>query len=292
MTLRTALKWIGLGLGGLLVLVGIAGLVLFTIGRGRLNRPFEPPAGLASVSQDSASVALGEHVMRIHGCQGCHGEALGGQIFLDIPPGLFVASNLTRGRGGIGDRYTDGDWDHAIRYGVRPDKSPLIPVMPYQLFNHLSDEDAAVLIAYLKTLPAVDNELPSTHVRLAGYITVGLPSMRNFRGEPGRPPTAPPQIGTPAYGAYLASTICVECHGDHLQGGKHPAPDAPPGPGLVAATYGTEEVFATTVRDGIAPGDRKLSPWMPSQRLKYLTDEEIHSLWLYIQTLTPGTAQP
>jgi hypothetical protein len=39
------------------------------------------------------------------------------------------------------------------------------------------------------------------------------------------------------------------------------------------------------VRTGIAPGNRKLSDWMPSQRLKYLTDEEIQALYAYLQTL-------
>ena len=235
--------------------------------------------------EDSSSLARGEHILQIHGCQGCHGKDLRGQVFLDIPLGRIVASNLTRGRGGIGAAYRAEDWDHAVRFGVRPDHSPLVPVMPYRLFNRLSDADAAALIAYLIRLPAIDNPLPPTIIRLPGYVVVGMGGMQGLFGHLGQPPSAAPRPGTVEYGAYLASTICVECHGERLQGGKHPAPDAPPAPSLAAAAHWPQAVFAATVRTGIAPGNRKLSEWMPSTRLKYLTDEEIQALYAYLQTL-------
>lgn len=282
------LKWIGISLGGLLALLGVAAVVFVMVGRARLSRRYEAPPGLTAVPHDPASVARGEHIVRIHGCHECHGEALSGRVFLDIPPGRFVAPNLTSGRGGIGKSYHDDDWDHAIRYGVRPDHSSLVPVMPYRLFNHLSDTDAAALIGYLKGLPAIDNQLPPTRIRVPGYVMVSLADMQKFRGLLSRPPTAPPPSGTAAYGAYLASTICVECHGERLQGGKHPAPDAPPAPGLAAAAYWSQPEFVAAVRTGIAPGGRKLSDWMPSQRLQYLTDEEIQALRAYLQTLQPA----
>jgi cytochrome c553 len=208
-------------------------------------------------------------------------------VFLNIPPGLFIAPNLTGGLGGIGKTYGDGDWDRAIRYGVRPDHSSLLPVMPYQRFNHLSDSDAAALIAYLKALPPIDNQLPPTTMRLPGYIIVSLADMEEFRGRLSKPPSVSPPPGTAAYGAYLASTICAECHGDRLQGGKHPAPDAPPGPGLAPAADWSQPEFAAAVRAGMAPGGRKLSNWMPSEQLQYLTDEEIQALYAYLQTLKP-----
>jgi cytochrome c553 len=37
----------------------------------------------------------------------------------------------------------------------------------------------------------------------------------------------------------------------------------------------------------MAPGGRKLSNWMPSEQLQYLTDEEIQALYAYLQTLKP-----
>ncbi len=244
---------------------------------------------LTSLAIDSASVARGEHVARINGCHGCHGAKLGGAVVADMPLGRFVASNLTSGRGGIGAAYRDEDWDRAIRFGVRPDHRAIIPVMPYRMFNHFSDTDAAELIAYLRKLPPVDNVLPSTTVRIPGYIVVGTGAMNKLFGDLSRPPRTSPPEGTPVYGAYLASTICAECHGANLRGGQHPAPDAPPGPSLVPASYWSQQQFVTTVRTGIAPGSRKLSEWMPSKRLNYLTDPEIQSVYQYIQTLQPRT---
>ncbi len=131
---------------------------------------------------DSAAVARGEHIALIHGCRDCHGKDLGGRVFLDIPPGRFVAPNLTGGRGGVGRSYRDHDWDRAIRQGVRQDSTSLLPIMPYQLFNRLSDEDAAALIAWLKRLPAVDNELPPMKIRIPGYAMVSLADMQDSAG--------------------------------------------------------------------------------------------------------------
>ncbi len=289
MPLPRPLKWIGIGLGALLGVLGVAALILALVGRARLDRNQENLPGLTVVPGDSSALARGEHVLKILGCRGCHGEDLGGRVFLDLPLGRFVATNLTPGQGGVGATYREEDWDHAIRFGMRPNHTSLVPVMPYRLFNHLSDGDAAALIAYLQRLPPVDNPLPPTTVRLPAYIAVGLGGMGELFGRLGPPPSAAPPPGTAAHGAYLAATICVECHGERLQGGKHPAPDAPPGPSLVPASYWPRPAFAEAVRTGIAPGNRKLSDWMPVPRLRYLTDEEIEALYAYIQTLRPGT---
>ena len=162
--------------------------------------------------------------------------------------------------------------------------------MPFRFFNHLSDADAAALIAYLKRLPPVDHALPPTSVKLPGYLMVGMGNMQKLFGRLGQPPSASPPRGTAAYGAYLASTICVECHGEQLQGGKHPAPDAPPAPSLVPAAHWPQPAFASAVRTGIAPGNRKLSAWMPSHRLQYMTDDEIQAVYAYLQTLGTRTA--
>ena len=283
------LKWIGLSLGGLLGLLVAGGLLFLVIGWTRLRRVFVPPPGLTAVPADSTTLARGEHLLRIYGCQECHGADLGGRAFLDIPIAHIVAPNLTRGHGGIGAAYRDADWDHAIRFGVRPDHTSLVPVMPYRLFNHLSDVDAAALIAYVERVPPVDHLLPSTTVRVPGYVMVGLADRKRFFGDRSQPPAVAPPAGTAAYGAYLVSTICADCHGAQLQGGRHPAPDAPPGPSLVPAAYLPESTFAATVRTGIAPGNRKLNPWMPAARLQYLTDDELQALYAYLQTRKPST---
>ena len=58
------------------------------------------------------------------------------------------------------------------------------------------------------------------------------------------------------------------------------------------AAHWSQPEFGAAVRTGIAPGGRHLSAWMPSQRLQYLTDEEIQALYAYLRTLQPSTTVP
>ena len=287
--MRKWLKRIGVGLGVLLGLLVVAAGVMYAVGRSKLARTYDaPPTALARVAVDPAAVERGRHVMQMHGCQECHGQALSGKVFLDIPPGMIVAPNLTRGRGGVGSRYTDADWDRAVRHGLRPDGRTLLPFMPYRLYNRLGDGDAAALIAYLKSLPPVDNEVPATRVRLPGYAMLTMMGDDELRGGiDGAPPRkAPPPPGpTAAYGAYLASTVCVECHGERLEGGQHPAPEAPPGPELSHAGAWPLADFARTVRTGVAPGGRRLSEWMPSRYFREMSDVELGAIHAYLKTL-------
>jgi len=101
-------------------------------------------------------VVRGEHVANIHGCTHCLGEGLSGKVFLDIPPGRFVASNLTSGQGGVGNAYAGSDWDRAVRFGLRHDRRKLLPMMPSRIYAKLADSDAVALSAYLDQLPPVD----------------------------------------------------------------------------------------------------------------------------------------
>jgi len=289
---RKWLKRIGIGLGGLVGLLAIAAGVVYVMGKSKLGRTYDaPPAVLSSVAVDPAAVERGRHVMQMHACQECHGSDLSGKVFLDIPPGLIVAPNLTRGRGGVGGRYADADWDRAIRHGLRRDGRSLLPFMPFRLYNRLGDEDAAALIAYLRTLPPVDHEVPATEVRLPGYAMVTMMGDEGLRGgiDGAAPRKAPPPPGpTAAYGAYLASTACVECHGERLEGGRHPAPEAPPGPELSHAGGWPFADFARTVRTGVAPGGRRLSEWMPSRYFREMSDTELQALQAYLGTLHPA----
>ena len=287
--MRKVFRWIAVGFGGLVGVLAVAVVALLLVGRSRANRTYDAPrAFAASVPADPATVERGRHVMRTHGCQECHGEQLQGTVFLDIPPGRIVASNLTRGRGGVGASYTDADWDRAVRYGVRPSGKMILPFMPYEMYNRLSDDDVAALVAYLKSLPPVDNELPPSEVRVPGYLMLAMSSSDQLPGGLAGPvrPGVPPGP-TAEYGEYLASTVCVACHGSDLRGGKHPAPDAPPGPGLQAAGTWAYEDFARAVRTGQAP-TRALSEWMPSKFFSEMTDVELQAIHAHLKTLAPA----
>ncbi|HEU0012295.1 MAG TPA: cytochrome c [Longimicrobium sp.] len=287
--MRKVLKWLGIGLSGLVALALVAGTVLYFVGRKKLGREYRPGPVVAAAA-DPAAAARGEHLARILACTGCHGEGLGGKRFLDIPPMRLNAPNLTRGKGGVGAHYTAAQWDAAVRYGVKPSGRMVLPFMPYAMYNNLSDADAAAIAAYLSSLPPVHSDtIPPTKVRLPGYMMVATMNLEKMRGDLDGPRrAAPPPAGTAEWGQYFASSICVECHGEKMQGGQHPAPDAPPGPGMAAAATWSREQFARTLRTGVTPQGRKLDEWMPSQTaFRHLTDEEIAGLHLYIQRLYP-----
>ncbi len=285
--MRTWLRWTGRLLAVVVGLLVIAVVSVYVIGRSKLQRTYALESPLTAIPADAASIERGRHVADIHGCSFCHGDDLGGKVFLDIPPGLIVASNLTSGKGGVGGRYSGVEWDRAVRFGVRHDRRGLLPFMPFALYGGLSDEDAAALAAYLEQLPPVDNELPPLEVRPIGYAMVAFTDSDRQRADPAAARTPRPAIEPNAvYGQYLAATICSECHGADLRGGKHPAPHAPPVPGLLHTAAWELPVFALAVRAGESPGGRVLSEWMPSRAyLHRLDDTEVAALHARVQEL-------
>jgi hypothetical protein len=172
--IRKILKWIGIVLGSLVGLLVLAFIVLYMIGGAKWNRircNYDVPVETIIVPTDRASIARGEHIATIHMCGYCHTETLSGQS--ETVPGLVTLTfpNLTAG--GVGATNTDEDWARAIRHGVGHDGRGLV-MMPARYFYYLSDEDLGALIAYLKTLPSVDDELPPLNLGPLGRVMLGL----------------------------------------------------------------------------------------------------------------------
>ena len=284
--MKKLLKWTGIVLGCLIGLILIAGVTLYTIGSGAFDKTYEVTPKLTSVTADSASLAHGEHLAKIHVCQYCHGDNFEGRVFVDAPPFLVVSSNLTAGKGGIGQAYSDADWDRAIRHGIKPDGKAVV-IMPSKIFNHMSDDDANALIAYLKSVPPVDNELPVTELRALGAIiagTGGLGPDEFVNVDPSRS-SAPAPGPTAEYGAYLANITCIGCHSDDLRGGVSPNPDLP-GPDLAPAASWSFDMFAKTMRTGVNPGGKQMDPeWMPWEAFQYMTDDELTAIHEHLKTL-------
>jgi cytochrome c553 len=251
-----------------------------------MNQTFAVTPSLTSVASDSATLARGQHLARIHACHYCHGDNLEGKVFVDAPPFLVVAANLTSGRGGIGQAYTDADWDRALRHGVKPDGKAVI-IMPSRLFNRLSDDDANALIAYLKSVPPVDHELPATEVRALGAViagTGGLGPDDFINTNPSR--TSAPALGpTLEYGTYLTGITCIECHGADLRGGVSPDPEVP-GPDLAVAGSWPLDAFIQMMRTGVNPGGKTLNAEvMPWPAFQHMTDDELQAIYEHLKTL-------
>ena len=261
------LKWVGIVAGVLvaLVVIGIGTLVL--LGSSRLNKTYDIDVAAIPIPTDEASIERGRHVVAtVTLCEGCHGDGFKGDIVIEEVPflGMIVASNLTTGKGGKGGEYTDLDFVRAIRHGVGRDGKPLA-IMPSDFYTKLGDADVGEIIAYVRSLPPVDNEVPGTTFGLLGKIYLQLEDTflpaQIIDHDATYPP--PPEPGVTAeYGKYLA-LVCTVCHGENMAGVDLPAAagEAPSGPNLTPkgplATY-TEQDFVMTIRTGVRPNGESI----------------------------------
>lgn len=289
--MKKLLKWIGMILGGFIALVLVAFTVLYVRAEARLNKSYNVQAESIAIPDTPHSLAIGQHWSEVH-CQSCHGADLGGGRFFDDPALGFVdAPNLTSGLGGIGQDYTDEDWILAIRHGIKPDGKSVF-LMPSNDFYYYNDSDLAGIVAYMKSIPAVDRETRPRSLSPLGKVLFQLGVLGDLlRAEiiphDVRPP-APPIGITLEYGEYLVnSNGCRACHGSNLAGGQPPEPGAPFAPNLTPGGEligWNEEDFFRALREGKTPGGKELNPaFMPWKGLGRMTDDELKTIWFYLQ---------
>jgi cytochrome c553 len=281
------------------VLLGaaVAGVVAYARAdlASRGSRTYDIRLPPLTVRYDAATVARGEHLAKhVAGCTECHGDDLGGKVFVDDPGlGRISAPNLTRGEGGRGARLGEADWLRAIRYGVGDAHRPLF-IMPVRDYQTYSGEDIAAMIAYARTVPPVDRIVPSRETTpLAAVLALAgkLPSYEVEAIDVNAPlPAAVPVGRTVEYGRYLAQT-CTGCHRADWSGGPMAAapPDAPPvsnlTPGGELAQW-SEADFVRAMREGKRPDGRSLHPFMPWRAFAGMTDDELGALFVFLRQLS------
>jgi cytochrome c553 len=292
-------KWIGIVLGGLVGLVLLSAIVLYTKSRIEFANKYTVQAEAVSVPTDAASIERGKHLSQIL-CQECHSADMGGDAtkFTLGPIGSILIPNLTSGQGGLGTQLSDADFVRATRLGIKPDGTSVF-LMPSHDFAHLSDTDLGDLIAYIRSVPPVDRQTPEPHVRLTvlGNVMYGAggfghllraDTIQHMVEVP-----AAPQPGVSAdYGGYLASINgCHDCHGAQLAGGKPSAPGSPLAPNLTPAgelRAWTEADFIKTLRTGVTPSGTQLpDQFMPWKNKGLMSDDELKAVWAYLQSLPP-----
>lgn len=212
----------------------------------------------------------------------------------------LTCPNLTpdhdTGAGGVPEHA----FEQAIRSGIAHDGRVLHPMMPYQNYHGMSDEDVASIVAFIKSVPPVKNALPRTEIPEAIKATLtGLPPANHV--------VAPARSEGPSYGKYLAQlAICANCHTPKDSNGKA-VPDMElaggmilKGPwGEVAALNLTsddsgldgisEKIFMNAMRTGHVPGGRRLVAIMPWGYYQHMTDGDLRALYAYLKSLKPVT---
>jgi mono/diheme cytochrome c family protein len=215
-------------------------------------------------------------------------------------PGRIVAPNITpdpeTGAGG----WSDDQLARAIREGIGHDGRALFPMMPYEEFRHLSDEDLASVIVYLRSIPPVKRALPPSDIVFpVKYLIRTVP-------QPLTEPVPEPDWSTPeSRGAYLVTIgVCGGCHtprtpegaplpgmnlagGDDLVGPWGSVVSANLTPDPSGISYYDESLFIETMRTGKLKGARQLNQIMPWYNIRNLTDDDLKDIFAYLRSIAP-----
>jgi mono/diheme cytochrome c family protein len=186
----------------------------------------------------------------------------------------------------------------AIREGIGHDGRALFPIMPYQNYRQMSDEDLASVIAYVRTVPVVRNQLPTTKMPFPlNYLMQTMP-------QPVTAAVPAPDQSTPvARGTYLVRMgACADCHTPQEKGQPLPGMDFAGGflmhepkgdvvssnitPAASGIGYYNDTSFVQAIHTGKV-GARPLHSSMPWYFYGKMTDDDLKSVFAFLQTLKP-----
>jgi mono/diheme cytochrome c family protein len=265
----------------------------------------------AAVADDNAAlVKRGEYLVNgPAACANCHtprnpdfslqsDKNLAGGFHLVDPAFDVYSANITPDKEtGIGS-WTDDEIARAIRQGIDKEGKVIFPPMPVPTYNNMSDDDVKAIVAYLRTVPAVHNEVPEPKWNIP---------QQAMPAPAGKPAPSPDQ--KVAYGGYLVTAVmhCFECH---TTPDEHGVPDVAHhlgaggmkidlGPGMSVVTPNitsdkdtgigswTAADIKKALTEGITPTGGHLSPPMPFPWFKNMTDQDLDAVVAFIQTLPP-----
>lgn len=306
---------------GILVLIVIL-LLVIVAAYVKIALPDVGPAPQITVERTAANTARGKYLAHsVMVCMDCHslrnfsqyampmdpatlGE--GGQRFDKSEgfPGVYFSANITPA--GIGS-WTDGEIYRAITTGVRKSGKAIFPVMPYHNYGHADPEDIKAVIAYLRSIPPIENAVQESKSDFPMNIILNtIPE----KATPEKIPTD--KNDSVAQGKYLFTIAsCHDCH-TPLEKGKFDESLAMAGGrefkmlGSVVRSANitpdkqtgigswTKEIFLQRFfqyRDSaqahrtLAPGEAQtIMPWTMYATMK---DEDLNYIYAYIKTLQP-----
>ncbi|MCB2209076.1 MAG: cytochrome C [Bacteroidetes bacterium] len=302
----------------LVIIVAIAGLLIYV--KAALPDVGPPPDITIEITPERLERGeyLAHHVWL---CMDCHSdrdwrkfsappiagtEGSGGDEFTREMgfPGHYYATNITPG--GIGD-WTDGEIYRAITSGVSKDGRALFPIMPYPYLAKADKEDVYSVIAYIKTLPAVEKSYPEPESDFPMNFIINM-----IPGKTDHHP-APDPVDKIAYGEYLAWS-CIECHtvaekgtivieeafaGGRefplLTGGTVYSPNITPDNETGIGKW-SEEQFIRRFKQYIDSNyvsqhvaDNTFNTYMPWEMFAGMTVSDLSALYTYLMDLEPKT---
>lgn len=248
----------------------------------------------------------------VMGCFGCHtdqdwskpgappvaGKEGSGHVWSDQEMPWLVAPNITPDKETGAGNWSDDTMARAIREGIGHDGRVLFPMMPYPDYRQMSDEDLASVIAYVRTVPSVRNQLPTTKMPFPlNFFMQNVP-------QPIDVAVPVPDQSTPvARGAYLVRMgACADCHTPQEKGQPLPGMDFAGGflihepkgdvvsanitPAASGIGYYNDISFVQAMRIGKV-GARPLHGSMPWYFYGKMTDDDLKSVFAFLQTVKP-----
>jgi len=161
--------------------------------------------------------ARGQYIFALAGGCACHTEPkanpnAGARAF-PIPFGTVYSTNITPDKEtGLGS-WTDQQIHDAMVKGIARDGSRILPVMPYEKYSGMAQEDMKALIAYLRTLKPVKKATPQLKTWAPFARSIGAPLFLAVFGDFAKSPAQAPKSGI-ARGRYLVNhvSLCGDCH--------------------------------------------------------------------------------
>jgi mono/diheme cytochrome c family protein len=190
-------------------------LTVLSIGLATVSIDF--PASAQVQSDNKELVAKGQYIFAVAGGCACHSapkgiQNAGGRAF-PIPSGTVYSTNITQDKAtGLGN-WSDQEIRNALTKGVRRDGSKLLPVMPYEKYSGMAEEDLKALIAYLRTLKAMAKATPELKSWAPFARSIGTPLYLAVFGRFSAAPAQAPKTGAER-GRYLVDhvALCSDCH--------------------------------------------------------------------------------
>lgn len=147
----------------------------------------------------------------------------GGTVFAEGGEllGVVIAPNISPDKETGAGAWTDDMLARAIREGIGHDGRTLFPLMPYENYREMPDEDLASVIVYLRSLAPVRNSLPQTEIIFpVKYLIRGAP-------QPVTEPVPEPDLSDPVKrGAFLSRMAsCADCRTLQVKGQAKPGFD-------------------------------------------------------------------
>ena len=268
--------------------------------------------GVQTVNAQSKEALLKRGAYLMNGpvaCANCHTprapdfsflpgkDFAGGFKIIDSGFEVYSANITPDKETGIGS-WTDAQIITAIRTGKSREGKIIFPPMPVPTYNNMSDQDVRAIVAFLRTVTPVHNEVPESKYKMPQQ------AMPPAKGRP-----APPASNKVAYGGYIVNALahCFECHTgpdangapdfEHLRGAGGMlitlAPGATVRPANITSDPETgigkwsDADIKKALTQGVRPDGRHLAPPMPYPFFKNMTDQDLDAVIAYLRTVPP-----